>query len=68
MRFKYSKEADILFVILTDGKIDYVEQAGPIKIHFTHDKKPILIEILGATEFLTKALNFTKKAEIYKNL
>lgn len=67
MNFKYIKEADILIIILANEKIEYVEQAGPINIHFSINKKPILIEILDATDFLSKALNFTKKAEDYKH-
>lgn len=60
MRFKYSREADILIIILSYEEIEYVEQAGSINIHFSHNKKPVIIEILEATEFLSKALNFTK--------
>jgi uncharacterized protein YuzE len=66
LKFKYLKEADILIIILAYGKIEYVEQAGPINIHFSIDKKPLLIEILNATNFLTKAFDFTKKAEEHK--
>jgi len=67
LNFKYIKEADILIIILANEKIEYTEQAGPINIHFSIDKKPILIEILDATDFLSKALNFTKKTEDYKH-
>ena len=67
MEFKYFKEADILIIILANEKIEYTEQAGPINIHFSIDKKPVLIEILDATDFLSKALDFTKKAEDYKH-
>lgn len=67
MEFKYFKEADILIIILANEKIEYTEQAGPINIHFSIDKKPVLIEIPDATDFLLKALDFTKKAEDYKH-
>ena len=67
MEFKYIKEADILIIILANEKIEYTEQAGPINIHFSIDKKPVLIEILDAKDFLSKALDFTKKAEDYKH-
>jgi uncharacterized protein YuzE len=68
LKFKYIKENDILIIVLSHGKIEHVEHAGPINIHFSIDKKPILIEILDATNFLKKALDFTKKAEEYKRL
>jgi len=68
LKFEYSREADILVVVLAHGEIEYVEQAGPINIHFSRDKKPLAIEILEATEFLSKAVNFTKKAENHKRI
>jgi uncharacterized protein YuzE len=67
LEFKYFREADILIIILANEKIEYTEQAGPINIHFSIDKKPVLIEISDATDFLLKALDFTKKAEDYKH-
>lgn len=66
MEYKYLKESDILIIILAYNRIEYVEKAGPINIHFSIDKKPILIEILNSTKFLTEALNFTEKAKDYK--
>ncbi len=68
MEFKYIKENDILIIILAHRKIDHVEQVGPINIHFSIDKRPIIIEISNATNFLKKALNFTKNTEDYKRL
>jgi uncharacterized protein YuzE len=61
LKYKYIKDSDILIIILTCDKIEYVEEAGPINIHFSADKKPVIIEILNARDFLTEALNFTKK-------
>jgi uncharacterized protein YuzE len=66
LKYKYIKENDILIIILTHGRIEYVEKAGPINIHFSTDKKPIIIEILNASKFLTEALNFTEKDNDYK--
>jgi uncharacterized protein YuzE len=44
--------------------IDYAEEAGSIIIHFTKDGKPVLIEILDASELLMaviKALTISKE-------
>jgi uncharacterized protein YuzE len=52
MKIGYDREVDILMIEISDAKIDYAEEAGPMIIHFTKDNKPVLIEILDASEFL----------------
>lgn len=52
MKIGYDREVDILMIEISDEKIDYAEEAGPMIIHFTKDNKPVLIEILDASEFL----------------
>ncbi len=54
MRIKYDREVDILTIELSDESIDYAEEAGPMIIHFTKENKPVLIEILDASEFLAE--------------
>jgi uncharacterized protein YuzE len=66
MKISYDRESDIL--LLDQGEkgdiIDYAEEAGSIIIHFTKDGKPVLIEILDASELLMaviKALTISKE-------
>jgi uncharacterized protein YuzE len=57
MKLKYDRDADVLTMELSDKSIDHAEEAGPMIIHLTDDNKPVLIEILDASEFLA---NLTK--------
>ena len=34
MKIKYDRDVDILMIELSDEKIDYAEEAGPMIIHF----------------------------------
>jgi uncharacterized protein YuzE len=52
MKIKYDRDADILTMEFSDEGIDHAEEAGPLIIHLTDDNKPVLIEILDASEFL----------------
>ena len=58
MKISYDREADIL--LIDQGKegdvIDYAEEAGSIIIHFTKEGKPVLLEILDASELLTATI------------
>jgi len=53
MKIKYDRDADVLTLEISDKSIDHAEEAGPMIIHLTEDNKPVLIEILDASEFLT---------------
>ena len=56
MKIRYSKKEDILIIELSNEKINYAEEKGPIIIHFSFDKKPVFLEILEASEFLSGAM------------
>ena len=51
MNIKYSKAEDILLLEISDGRIDYAEEDGPIIIHYSEEHKPVLIEILEASKY-----------------
>ena len=55
MRVSYDREVDILMVEVSPEPIDHGEEMGNIIVHFTKDDKPVLLEILDASEFLTQA-------------
>ncbi len=67
MKISYDRESDIL--LIDQGQegdvIDYAEEAGSIIIHFTKEGKPVLLEILDASELLTaviKSLTVSQEA------
>jgi uncharacterized protein YuzE len=52
MKIKYDRDADILTLEISEEGIDHAEEAGPMIIHLSEDNKPVLVEILDASEFL----------------
>ncbi len=55
LRMKYDPEVDILLVEVSTQAIDHAEELGPVIIHFTKRHKPVALEILDASQFVTKA-------------
>lgn len=56
MKISYDREQDIIMLELSKQKIDHAEQTGPIIVHFTKKDKPVLLEILDASDFLAATL------------
>ncbi len=55
MKFKklrYDKEDDVLMVWFSQEPVEYAEQEKSLVIHFSKENKPVLMEILDASEFL----------------
>jgi len=52
MKVRYDREEDVLMIKVSDESIDYAEEIGPMIVHFTKKGKPVLFEIIDATEFL----------------
>lgn len=55
MKFKklrYDREDDILMIWLSKESVDYAEQEKNIIIHFSKENKPVLLEVLDASDFL----------------
>jgi len=63
-KISYEPEADVLMWEITDKPIDYAKEIGNVIVHFTKDGVPVLIEILEASKFLTRAKNLIKKTQI----
>lgn len=61
MKIKYDRQEDILMVETAPGKIDHAEEMGPFIVHFTREDKPVLIEILDASDFLSLATKSSMK-------
>lgn len=63
MKINYDRAEDILTIETAEGDIDYAEEMGPLIVHFTKDGKPVVLEILEASEFLARATKSSIKAE-----
>ena len=65
MKIRNDSEVDILTMEVSEEKIDYAEEVGGIIVHFTEKGKPVVLEILDASEFLTQTTKIAmqKKAE-----
>jgi len=50
MKASYDRDADALLIHIGRGKVDHAQEMGPFVIHFTKRGKPLLIEILDASE------------------
>lgn len=56
MKVKYSPEVDILMYEISKAAVGYAEEAGDIVVHYSKRRKPVLLEILNASDFLNRAL------------
>ncbi len=56
MKVKYSPEVDILMYEISKAAIDHAEEAEDIVVHYSKRHKPVLLEILNASDFLNNAL------------
>lgn len=63
MKISYDRKSDIMMLEISAEPIDHAEEIGPIIVHFTKEKKPVLLEILDASEFLTQATRITLKSQ-----
>jgi len=67
MKISYDRDVDILMIQVGDERIDYAEEMDGIIVHFTKDQKPILVEILDASDFiasLSKVAILSKEPEM----
>ncbi len=47
---------------MSDELIDYADEVGPIIVHFSKTGKPVLMEILDASEFIAETTRITMKS------
>jgi len=64
MKVEYSSKEDILMYEVSDEPIDYAEEMDSVIVHFTKSGKPVLLEILDASKFLTQTLKATRKSSV----
>jgi uncharacterized protein YuzE len=63
MKISYDRDVDILMLQLNGDEVDHAEEMGPIIVHFNKNGKPILLEILNASDFLTDLTKVTMTAK-----
>jgi len=63
MKVSYNRESDVLMIQVSEAKVDYAEEMGPIIVHFTKDGKPVLLEILDASEVISEVAKIGMKAK-----
>ena len=56
-KIKYSKDVVSFLIELSDKQIDYAEEERQMIIHFSKDGEPVLLEILGAKDFILNLLS-----------
>ena len=54
MKVKYYRKDDLLVVNLADRPFKAAEKVGSFIIHYDVDRKPVLLEILNASRFLSQ--------------
>ena len=62
MKASYDRNADALLIHVGRGKVAHAEEMGPFVIHFTKRGKPLLIEILDASEVLSNLTKITMRS------
>lgn len=55
LRMSYDPSVDVLLVEVSKRPIDYAEEMGSVIVHFTKRHKPVALEILDASRFVTQA-------------
>ena len=63
MRLRYNCKQDILTLELSEAPIDHAEEVGPIITHFSTDDRLVLLEILDASDFLSKLTKASMRAD-----
>ena len=62
VKISYEPEADVLMWEIGDKPIDFAKEIGNVVVHFDKQDEPVLIEILEARKFLTKAKSLLVKS------
>lgn len=63
MKVQYNREDDVLTIHLAEGIIDHAEEAEGVIVHFSLDDHPVLLEVLDASEFLSRLTKITATAQ-----
>lgn len=63
MRASYNREDDVLTLELSEGDIvDHAEEVDGVILHLSPDDRPVLLELLDASDLLAKLSRVTARA------
>jgi len=62
MKVQYNREDDVLLIHLSEGKIDHAEEVDGLIVHFSPEDRPVLLEVLDASDFLARLAKITATA------
>jgi uncharacterized protein YuzE len=64
-RIKYDEEADVLTIIAAEeGELSHAEELGNIVVHLDREGRPLLIEVLRASEVVPLIVQALAKKEV----
>ena len=64
MNIRYDREEEVLMLELDpQGQIDHAEHIDSVITHLTRSGSPVLLEILDATEFLTRVVRAAMRSK-----
>jgi len=63
MKIRYDREEDIITLEVSSEKVDHAEEIGPIIVHFSKQGRPVLLEILDASEFIAETTRAMAKSK-----
>jgi uncharacterized protein YuzE len=64
-RIKYDEEADVLTIIVAEeGELSHAEELGNIVVHLDKEGRPLLIEVLKASEMIPLIIQALVKKEV----
>ncbi len=64
MKYSYDKESNILAVTISNKPFDYAEEMGDFIVHFDKKNKPVYVEILNASKFISNAATTLPKSSL----
>jgi uncharacterized protein YuzE len=62
MKVRYDREDDVLTLQLAEGVVDHAEEVDGVTVHFTKDDRPLLLEVLDASELLAQLNSIAARA------
>lgn len=68
MKIQYNRKDDVLLIHVAKGKIDFAEEVGDMIVHYSKDNKPLLLEVLDASDFLATLTRTIARAESGKTV
>ncbi len=61
MKAEYNREEDVLMLHLCDDPVDHAEETEGIILHVSREDRPVLLEVLDASDFLSRLSRLTAR-------